>query len=276
MGYLSLVACILIMGSYLVPARRFPHCSPWYFQWLISLGVFVSTTLLALVMGRWTFSFLGLLAGVLWSIGSMLSLVAIQKDGLARAASAWVGTGILTSLLMGMAVANESFASPFMGIAGLLLLTISLVLVVRLRSDGAGTGRVHATSLLTGLFFGSYMAPLKLSTLSELEFLPSMAIGILLAGVFIKVVLRPSAEKKARLGGFCSGVLWNIGNVACLVAVKELGLMIAFPLTQIALFVAILWGILLFREIPGIRKRLRLLGYAVGLFAGAVLIGLAG
>jgi glucose uptake protein len=113
-GYISLVACILIMGSYLVPARRFSHCSPWYFQCLISLGVFVSTTLLALVMGRWTFSFLGLLAGVLWSIGSMLYLVAI------------------------------------------------------------------------------------------------------------------------------------------------------------------LWGILLFREIPGIRKRLRLLGYAVGLFAGAVLIGLAG
>jgi hypothetical protein len=90
----------------------------------------------------------------------MLSLVGIQKDGLAKAASAWVGTGVLTSLLMGMTVAGESFSSPLVGIAGLVLLTVSLIFVVRLRSDSSSTGRVHPSSLLTGIFLGSYMVPI--------------------------------------------------------------------------------------------------------------------
>ena len=276
-GYIAVFFCVLFWGSYLVPAKRFPHCSPWYFQWLVSLGAVLSSVPILFFRG-WTFSWLGLSSGVVWSIGSILSLAAVQKSGLALSASAWVGTGIITSCLSGMAVSGETFGSPVLGILGLTLLTGFLILIARLNANTESTVRIriHPAAPLTGIVFGAYMVPLKPSGLDGIDFIPSMALGILLAGIALKLIVRPKVTPEARRWGIFSGVLWNGGNLLGLVAVKALGLMIAYPLIQSALFIAILWGVVLYGELPGRAKRIRLFVYAAGLVTGAILIGFAG
>ena len=66
--------------------------------------------------------------------------------------------------------------------------------------------------------------------------------------------------------GLASGLLWNISNVLALYAIPRIGLGVAYPMLQCALFVAGLWGIFIFGEIraPAAIK--------VFFFSGAVLI----
>ena len=275
LGYIAVFFCVLFWGSYLVPAKRFPGCSPWYFQWLVCLGVALSAVPIVFLRG-WTFTWLGILSGLLWSIGSMLSLVGVQKSGLALGASAWVGTGIIISCLSGMAVSGESFGSPGLGALGLLLLTGFLILIARLNARVESTVRIHPSAPAAGIFFGAYMVPLKPSGFDGIDYIPSMALGILIAGIALKLIVRPKLTPDARRWGIFSGVLWNCGNLLGLFSVKALGLMTAYPLSQTALFVVMLWGVLLYGELPGRAKRIRLFLYAAGLVTGAVLVGLAG
>ena len=162
------------------------------------------------------------------------------------------GTGIITSCLSGMAVSGEAFGSPALGVLGLLLLTGFLILIARLNanSESAVRIRIHPAAPLTGILFGAYMVPLKPSGLTGIDFIPSMALGILLAGIALKLIVRPKVSPEARNWGIFSGLLWNGGNLLGLVAVKSLGLMIAYPLIQAALFIAILWGVVLYGELP--------------------------
>jgi glucose uptake protein GlcU len=73
------------------------------------------------------------------------------------------------------------------------------------------------------------------------------------------------------------GTLWNLGNVASLLAVlSPLGMTVAYPLCQLSLLVACVWGITLFGELAG-RKAIACFFCGVLVTcAGAVLLGLYG
>lgn len=79
------------------------------------------------------------------------------------------------------------------------------------------------------------------------------------------------------LWGVMAGCLWAIGNTLTVFAVKDIGLSLAFPLWNSNSLIGIVWGVLLFKELhkaPWSRK-LGVIGGAVGIFVGAVLISTA-
>jgi glucose uptake protein GlcU len=55
----------------------------------------------------------------------------------------------------------------------------------------------------------------------------------------------------ASVPGMISGAIWNVGNICSVIAVRDpgVGLAIAYPIMQCGLFVAGLWGIILFAEL---------------------------
>jgi glucose uptake protein GlcU len=55
----------------------------------------------------------------------------------------------------------------------------------------------------------------------------------------------------------------------------QIGLAVAYPIMQAGLFVAALWGIVLFNELPGQKSRLRFLVDGSIVVLGVLLLGLS-
>src|SRR5207245_1143006 len=77
--------------------------------------------------------------------------------------------------------------------------------------------------------------------------------------------------------GVMAGCLWAIGNTLTIFAVRDIGLSLAFPLWNSNSLIGILWGTLLFKELHGCgwRRKLGVVGGAVIIFVGAILISAA-
>jgi drug/metabolite transporter (DMT)-like permease len=77
--------------------------------------------------------------------------------------------------------------------------------------------------------------------------------------------------------GLMAGCLWAVGNTLTVFAVRDIGLSIAFPLWNSNSLIGIIWGTLLFKELhrAGWMRKLGVIGGALGIFLGAVLISAA-
>jgi glucose uptake protein GlcU len=143
-----------------------------------------------------------------------------------------------------------------------------------------------ATAVAAGAVGGLILAPVLAAPkeVQGYQFLPSMALGVLIVSPaltslltcvprhtfkFSQVIKSPAAGP-----GMAAGLVWNLGNLACILAVtdKHVGLAVAMPIMQCGLFVAGIWGIVLFREVQGARA-LALYWLSGGvLIAGAALL----
>jgi glucose uptake protein GlcU len=121
--------------------------------------------------------------------------------------------------------------------------------------------------VMVGLLGGSQFVPTKLGPDLGIVYIVSFGIGNMIvtpivfvgyylvrSGIERKPVLPQFHFKQVLLPGLLSGALWNIGNYCGTnVVLSFLGLTVGYPLCQIALLVAGLNGILIFREITSVR-----------------------
>lgn len=186
-------------------------------------------------------------------------------------------------------------------------------------SSALGFARGILFALITGFAGGSILVPLSYApeSLQEIAFLPSFGIGVfLLALVFERgeayycdraedydplnriSVGVPFHLNAAVVYGILSGIIWNLGNVCSIYAMKSgLSYGVAYPILQCALGMSRsdatssckcfiinscctvfsgLWGILFFKEITG-RKAIVWFTLSAGtVIIGAFLLGLFG
>jgi len=149
-----------------------------------------------------------------------------------------------------------------------------------------------ASAISVGIFGGSILVPSKYvrEEVSGIGLLPSFGVGAgivgTLVGLFywIAVKKQPLATLSEQLPmdtvlkGMLSGLLWNISNIAQVVAMNYLHMAygISYPILQCGLLVAGLWGIYFFKEVED-RGAVCVfwLGAAI-LMLGVVLLGLFG
>lgn len=140
-----------------------------------------------------------------------------------------------------------------------------------------------ASAVMAGVFGGLILIPMKFSTIQGLDYLPSMGVGILVAlpcplllHLAMPVGLAGTSQHHAAvIPGIASGVIWNVGNACSMIAVKTIGLAVAYPIMQAGLFVAALWGMLLFNELPGTSARVKFVGDGCIVILGVVLLSLS-
>jgi glucose uptake protein GlcU len=144
-------------------------------------------------------------------------------------------------------------------------------------------------AVLTGIPNGSMMAPMNWARpeVRGLPFAAPFGIGILaitpiFAVVYFSLIRRglpPLSDFKVSWWrAMLSGLGWNIGNVASMVASNPayLGMTIAFPLAQCEMVVAGFWGLVLFEELKGVARITHFFLGAAILLAGAVILSLFG
>lgn len=276
-GLFAASISMLAWGSYFVPMKRVKEYNSFYFQLIMCAAIFIFSLLISIFYKQLTLTYFGIISGLLWSSGNILSALAVKKAGLSRSAPLWMGTGIVVSVLWGLFFFHEVIKNITLGLIGVILIIAGIYLissisggVEKLQSKHLKNGILLA--LISGLLFGTYLVPFKISDYQPLAYLFSMSVGILTGGILIYLFKRPKVDKLIVVQGSASGILWNVGNIASFFAVSKLGVTVGFPLTQLALFVSVIWGLAYFNEIKRKSNIIKLITASLILFSGAILL----
>lgn len=223
------------------------------FQAIDRIGLSMSTGLLSGTSVIVSFSFGALVQGEAFS-RTWLALFAILI--LVAAIVAYAAAGQLASMAD---QESDDVEQPFLD-------TVRQQIDRGALSGGAGGQQQlggAAFALLAGTFGGLVLAPMSYAPAPAqgLAFVPSMALGVLITAPIVTAALvmleqgpwPPLQPQQAALPGIASGACWNLGNTCSIIATTDpqVGLSIAYPVMQCGLFVAGLWGILLYSELKG-------------------------
>ena len=140
-------------------------------------------------------------------------------------------------------------------------------------------------ALALGILNGSLMVPLRKTPKDAdgINYIISFSIGVLgitplLAAAYLVATKTPLVlhPRVALLPGLLAGFLWQIGNYCSIYATLYLGLTIGYPLTQLALLVAGMWGWLYYKELPDSRRIAHFWLSSIVILAGAALLAIGG
>jgi glucose uptake protein GlcU len=141
-------------------------------------------------------------------------------------------------------------------------------------------------ALMVGLTGGSTLFPAQYAPPSQqgITLLPAFGLGGLVTavvttcafGLYVGVENMPPMHlKETFVTGLISGTLWNISNLLALYAIPRIGIGVAYPMLQCALFVAGLWGIFVFKEIRATAAIYTFFASGSVLIAGAAILALS-
>jgi len=254
-------------GTYFVPVKKIGLNNIFQLQGGMGIGAIIFALAMLPFYGSPTIDIYGVSAGVIWVVASVLMMLAVKRIGLARAAPIDGSLVIITSFLWGLLFFQEHLNSLLFAVIGLALLVIGMPLIaVGEKKDGNKKGYVLATS--AGLLWGCIFVPLKLAPTLESTYF-SMAFTIFILGIILMIASRQFRTKDTAVSTV-AGAAWNAANLTSFIAIGSLGLAIGYPLTQLAILIAVLWGLLYFKEVTQKRS-------SITIYAGAavVLIGSA-
>ncbi|KAJ5068548.1 hypothetical protein M0811_02490 [Anaeramoeba ignava] len=155
------------------------------------------------------------------------------------------------------------------------------------------------SAIICGLLNGSMMVPLSYvpSESNGIIYIVSFGIGTIIVTPIIFFIFyfvgiirnkcNPTKKpflklsdlkiKKAMIPGMISGIFWSLGNFfATYATLSPLGMSQGFSLTQLAVVVASLWGIFVFKEISGKKNLIIFSSVAITTLVFAMLLGIYG
>jgi len=278
-GYIGILVAIIAWGSYMVPLKKAQNLSPLWFQFWLSIGIGASSLAFGLWHGFSTFYGWGLFSGLAWTVGAACSFLAVQHEGLSGASTRWMGTGILVSFAIGVFLLHEKVALV-LAVPGVFFLLAGLMLVSRAGDQSPEENPPRSPfrywrSVVAGLIFGSYLLPMQWFALEPFSLVLPMGLGIFLGSAILLLWVKPSSSPGWRGISMGCGLAWNCANVGSIIAVREIGYAIGFPLTQLALLISISWGVFVFGESNTPHQRRYLLCAAILFLSGATLLGIA-
>lgn len=151
--------------------------------------------------------------------------------------------------------------------------------------------KLQALGILCGFTAGAWLgaaeAPTKLVTIGLSPVLVSLVMvsGVFLARWSLPALIQGTQGVRDDVGkaphlvvwAIIAGAMWSVANTLTVFAIRDIGLSIAFPLWNSNSLLGIIWGSLLFNELrsAGARRWIGVLGGALVMFAGAVMLAVA-
>ncbi len=272
LGLLPAISAAICWGTFFVPVRKVKVVDIWQLQGATGIGVI----LFALPIGfLWGFQILpaGLLSGAIWATGNILALYSVKLIGLSRTSPFLAGFSILISFLWGILYFDEKFNYMILAIIAVGLLLGGLVFISNTSKNSPVRKSGYLIAAASGLIGGSYVIPLHATHSLQTGFFSS-SLAIFAFGIPLLLFSRKFA-KREMFAGTVSGILFNIGSLAVLMAVGLIGITVAYPISQTATLFAISWGVLYFREIIHKHAILKIITGAGLILCGATLITVA-
>ncbi|MBI2329871.1 hypothetical protein HYU94_00575 [Candidatus Daviesbacteria bacterium] len=246
LGFLAAIGAALSWGSYLVPFKAAKSDKLLLFQAIMAVGILLTGFIISLFFNfPLNLNLYGLIVGMLWAIPNALSLVAVSNLGIARAVPLIASLVVLSSFLWGIFLKELSTGLILGFIAiGLIILGVILISVTE-NTQSQNVKKGIITAVLAGLLWGTQFVPVKIAHTAPQDYFFSMSVGIFATGMVIALFKKVKFQNIAIKASLLSGVIWSIGNLLGILAISLIGLAKGLPITQLAVLVAVLWGVFL-------------------------------
>lgn len=270
LGFLYAMGAALAWGTFLVPFKKSNSTNLLLFQLIMGIGILISGLVIATVVSYpLNVNVYGLATGFLWATANAISLVGVANLGLSRGVPILVSMVILSSFIWGALIFGEHFINLAQAILAIGFIVGGVFLVGSTSSSSSiNFKKGLIAALAAGTIFGSQFVPVKLFNVSPENYFFSMSIGIFLTSWLVFAVGRGKFEKRAIIASLLSGTVWNIGNLFGVTAIAIIGLAKGLPITQSSVLVAVLWGIIYFREVRSKKLIIRVIFGALILLGG--------
>lgn len=263
-----------------------------YVFWVLPNGYYLDSTIIII----------GLISGVLWTVGQAFQFVAIKKmGGVSIAVPLSMTSQLVGNALLGAAILSEwsTGAQWLVGIIGIILILIGALFIQapskseKTANNVAGRNKGLAYIAISTLgFMGYFIAPKLLQIWMNvpsdvinagrginymIAIIFPQSIGMVIGSfLYIFLISHETKDMFTKVTGknMITGLVWAIGNVALFVSIAnpELGQAVSSTLSQLGFIVGALGGIFILHEAKS-KKQLNfvILGIAVAVL-GAVVI----
>lgn len=224
----------------------------------IALGGFVFS-LIILIFRRPEISphifIIGFLSGVFWSIGSVGQFMGINALGVSRATPMLNGGQIIGTSILGVMLGDWASASAkTYGFIALFLIIVGIFFTSYKQQDNNSKVKTQwargiIINLIAVLGFTAYVGILKYYNIDGWSSIFPQSIGQIVAIYILGfVIFKAQSFTKFSLRNSVIGVIWGVGNIALLLSQANLGLSIAYPVSQAAVIVSVFGGVLINKE----------------------------
>uniref|UniRef100_A0A8C4PCE6 Transmembrane protein 144 n=1 Tax=Dromaius novaehollandiae TaxID=8790 RepID=A0A8C4PCE6_DRONO len=287
-GFTSSTVAVLLFGTNFVPVKKFDTGDGMFFQWILCASIWIVSLVVNLIQNCPRFWPLAMVGGFVWATGNVTVVPIVKTIGLALGLLIWASFNLLTGWASSSAVifffVKTEVQSSSASLESSPLLRESSINLSENNSDDSWVNRLSparkraigcSLAVVAGILYGSSFVPVLYikdhgrrngtiyagASQFDLDYVFAHFSGIFLTSTIYFLIYcavrrnKPRVYPQAILPGFVSGVLWAIANCCWFIANHYLSAVVSFPIiTTGPGLVAAMWGVLVFKEIKGLKN----------------------
>uniref|UniRef100_A0A803VUF5 Transmembrane protein 144 n=1 Tax=Ficedula albicollis TaxID=59894 RepID=A0A803VUF5_FICAL len=287
-GFTSSTVAVLLFGTNFVPVKKLDTGDGMFFQWILCASIWIVSLVVNLIQNCPRFWPLAMVGGFLWATGNVTVVPIVKTIGLALGLLIWASFNLLTGWASSSAVIflfiKTEVQSSSASLESTPLLRESSINVSEDTTEDSWVDKFSPAkrrligcglAVVAGILYGSSFVPVlyikdhgrRNETLYigasqfDLDYVFAHFSGIFLTSTIYFLIYcavrknKPYVYPQAILPGFVSGVLWAIANCCWFLANHYLSAVVSFPIiTAGPGLVAAMWGVLVFKEIKGLKN----------------------
>ncbi|XP_067153965.1 transmembrane protein 144 isoform X4 [Apteryx mantelli] len=287
-GFTSSTVAVFLFGTNFVPVKKFDTGDGMFFQWIICASIWIVSLVINLIQNCPQFWPLAMVGGFAWATGNVTVVPIVKTIGLALGLLIWASFNLLTGWASSSAVifffVKTEVQSSSASLESTPLPRESSINLSENNSDDSWVNRLSparkrvvgcSLAVVAGILYGSSFVPVLYikdhgrrngtiytgASQFDLDYVFAHFSGIFLTSTIYFLIYcavrknKPDVYPQAILPGFVSGVLWAIANCCWFMANHYLSAVVSFPIiTTGPGLVAAVWGVLVFKEIKGLKN----------------------
>ncbi|WP_461226476.1 GRP family sugar transporter [Lacticaseibacillus suihuaensis] len=221
---------------------------------------------------------LGILSGLFWALGQSQQFQTMKYIGVSMTVPMSTGMQLVANTLAGALLFHEwqSGKDVGMGLLALLFLVLGAILTSRKEKDTAAADTRLAQGLRTLLFstagYAGYTIVVNAGHLDATAVVLPQAVGMVIGALLFSI--GHDAFNKETGKNVLTGVLWGTGNVFMLMAMAQVGLAIAYSMSQMGIVISTFGAIFLLGERKTHKEMTWIAWGSVLIIAGGVVLGM--
>ncbi|XP_063278364.1 transmembrane protein 144 isoform X2 [Prinia subflava] len=287
-GFTSSTVAVLLFGTNFVPVKKFDTGDGMFFQWILCASIWIVSLVVNLIQNCPRFWPLAMVGGFVWATGNVTVVPIVKTIGLALGLLIWASFNLLTGWASSSAVIflfiKTEVQSSSASLESTPLLRESSINVSEDTTEDSWVNKLSpakrrligcSLAVVAGILYGSSFVPVLYikdhgrrnetvytgASQFDLDYVFAHFSGIFLTSTIYFLIYcavrknKPYIYPQAILPGFVSGVLWAIANCCWFLANHYLSAVVSFPIiTAGPGLVAAMWGVLVFKEIKGLKN----------------------
>ncbi len=289
-GYICALISSLFFTAYVIP-KKLSKQTPIKYSLFMGLGFFI-VSIIMFIINKITVNnslenlanpilLLSALGGILWLIGSVFFLSAIDKIGLSRS-NQWKNLQGPVGAILTLTFLSEFMQTKvvYIILAVIFILLSAMLFTIRKREEQILDKKGIIWAILSAIFFGINALIQKFATNNGLIYAQQVYFS---ASVFISalvyiwfkeksIIFMKDIKSKQNILGIIGGITYYFASFFSTLAYKYIPGSIAFTIVQLNAVWTVLVGILMFKEIDFKKNWLRILTGMVFAIIGVIML----